>query len=312
MSNHGWTCGQCGRSVEAGRTACPGCGAPRPATRPASPPERTAAASTARPVRAGAPGGALVDRMEQLVQWADAARPLGVQLPALPSWSQDAAARSEHPELWVEAVTRAEQESRKRCSELVDRIYDRLAPRLVRLEAYSVGTRLEREQLEEAARSVRTGDVASALWTIPQLERVIVVKERHLDQARDDLERLLTLLRDLDAIGVRSAGDPASLARELESDLRSGQLATLRQRLRTLRSRAADGLTAALPGYVGRLGDRLLIERGRGLSNDADTRDLAEGARRVLDGRVEEGARLLRRLGAPRGILAGPSGPPAP
>ncbi len=244
--------------------------------------------------------------MEHLAQWAEAARPLGVELPVLPSWAQETSARSEHPELWAEAVTRTEQEARKRCSELVDRLYDRLAPRLVRLEAYSVGTRLEREQLEDAARSVRTGDVASALWTLPQLERVIVVKERHLDQARDDLERLLTFLRDLEAIGVRGEGDPTTVGPELESQLRSGQLAPLRQRLRTIRSRAADSLAAALPNYVGRVGDRLLIERSRGLSTDSDARDLAEGARRVLDGRAEEGARLLRRVGGPRGISALP------
>lgn len=201
-----------------------------------------------------------------------------------------------------------EVDTRRQVNAAFERMRERVTPRIARLQAYAVDTRLERDQLEQAMQAAQAGELALALSTFQQVDRVVALKERHLEQARDDLERLLALLRDVEAIGAGIPERVEALADELEADLRGGRLAALHQRIRSVRTRAADALRGTLVSYVARVGDRLVVEREGGLATDAEATDLAEGARRVLAGQVEEGARLLRRVGASRGIRAPSAG----
>ena len=302
------SCPGCGRSVPPERSTCDACGAamPHELGHNAPPASRSAAPAS---TNLTAPD-ALVQRIDRLNEWIRAARPLGLDLPGLPGWAKDSVVQLGFPQTWESTVDRVENETRERCSELLGQLRSRLEARLVRLEAYAIETRLERSQLEAAEQAARLGDLATALWTFPPLDRVVAVKERHLDQAREDLERLFTFVRDLEAIGLHAVDEPTGLASELENELRAGRIAPMRQRLRAVRASAVELLRTALPGYVNKVGDRLVAERDRGLVTESDLRDLALGARQVLEGQPEEGAHLLRRVGAPRGLRVPASAPP--
>ena len=176
--------------------------------------------------------------------------------------------------------------------------------RIGRLEAYSVDSRLEHSQVEDAVHAARLGDIAQALATFQQVDRVVALKERHLDQARGELERLLAFLLDLEALGLAEPGEPAEVAEELERELRSGHLAALKQRLRLLRAGAVGRLSESIAEYVRQIGDQLASDQRAGASRDADVRDLAFAARATALGRPEEGARRLRALKEARGFAA--------
>lgn len=309
MSGKPWTCPSCDYLNSAGADRCPRCATPRPGAPPGAPREPTFFSREDGDVEqeTSAAPEELLRRIERLGHWSEASPALGLELPRLPPWVLEAVTRAPPWEVWNGAIQRLEQEARHRADRRFHEMIDRLAPRLARLEAYSIETRAEREELEEATRAARSGDLALALSLFPQVDRVVGVKEHHLDQARDDLERLLTLLRDLEAIGFEGVDRAQDVSAELERELRAGRLVALRQRLRASRTRASSVARGALADYVARLGERLRLERTRGLATDRDVRDLAEGARAIVDGQVEEGARLLRRIGAPRGVRAGPA-----
>lgn len=298
-----WRCARCGASSPPASERCAACGEVKPAAPgPTVPPEATPAAGAGA---GAAPGSAeLLGRLERLGQWSEAALGLGVALPALPSWVTEAVRRTGADPAWGATLDRIERDVRQRIAPAFDQARERLSRRLLRLEAYAIDTRLERTQLEEMARTWRSGDLAGALWTFPQLERVVAVKERHLDQARDDLLTLLGFVRDLEAIGVATGAGAGALAAELEPELRAGRLSSLRQRLRSDRQAAVEAFRAAVPRLVTQLGGRLAAEQERGLATDADVRDLAAGAREALEGQPEDGARMLRRVAAPRGLRA--------
>ena len=239
----------CGTPLSADAAACPSCGQ-------AVEPEDGARATDREPARDLPHGGArsssppdspfaaeLNRRLARLAQWAGAAEPLGVDLPRLPAWAEEAAARSRNPEPWAEVVRAVERLAQRRVAEAFDRWEELTAGRIGRLEAYSVDSRLERGQVEDAVHAAKVGDLASALATYQQVDRVVTLKERHLDQARGELERLLAFLRDLEALGLFDAGAPAEVGTELERELRTGRLAPLKQRLRLLRSRAVAHLS---------------------------------------------------------------------
>ncbi len=315
MGGKGWTCPNCGRDVPAGSVACPTCGRHRDdpgnaAVSATAPSGRTRATESGEPGNrpaAPSPSAELARRLGHLVEWADAARPLGIELPRPPTWAEEAAGRTDHPEVWEKAVHHLELEARRQVNAAFERMRERIGPRIARLKAYSVDTRLEHDQLEEAMHAARAGELAVALSAFQQVDRVVALKERHLEQARDDLERLLALLHDLEAIGVDASERASAISSELEADLRAGRLAVLRQRIRAVRAKAVEALRAALPGYVARLGDRLVLEQEAGVPTDAEAAELAEGARRVLAGRWEEGVRLLRRIGSSRSIRVAPA-----
>ncbi len=304
------SCPSCGAAVGADARSCPSCGSPltpRPGPGVPAPPENgggtVSAASADRPLSSD-----LNRRLARLAQWASASETLDVQLPRLPTWAEEAASRSRSPESWAEVVRAVERLAQRRLGEAFDKWEARTSGRIGRLEAYSVDSRLERGQVEDAVHAARLGDIAQALATSQQVDRVVALKERHLDQARGDLERLSVFLRDLEALGLVEAGETAEVATELERELRTGRLASLKQRLRLLRSRAASRVAEALPELTGRIGDRLAAERQAGAANDAEVRELATAAREVLAGRVEEGVHRLRTLQSARGLGA-PDGP---
>ncbi|MGI0155772.1 MAG: hypothetical protein ACREDE_06530, partial [Thermoplasmata archaeon] len=128
------------------------------------------------------------------------------------------------------------------------------------------------------------------------------LKERHLDQAREELERVVALLRDMQALGVDPPQDPATIEDDLESDLRAGKLAPLKQQIRTLRLQAVNRLKAGLPRYIADYGDYLLEERSHGIATELEATELARGAREFFRGHPEEGLRRLRALQQTHGM----------
>jgi len=235
-------------------------------------------------------------RLARVAQWVEGAEPLGVQLPRLPAWAEEAARTSSNPEPWAEAVRGIERIAQKRIVVGFEEWQKRTKARLTRLEAYSVDSRLERDQIEDTLHAARTGDIAQALSTFQQVDRVVALKERHLDQAREELERVVALLRDMQALGVDPPQDPATVEEDLESELRAGKLAPLKQQIRSLRLQAVNRLKAGLPRYIAEYGDFLLDERAHGIATELEATELARGAREFFRGRPEEGLRRLRAL----------------
>jgi hypothetical protein len=311
-------CRSCGAEIDSNLMVCPSChsllDAPNAPMTPfavpsrAAPtePERSAPPLAARPPRReggpapGAPVSPFVAdlsrRLARLAQWEEAAQPLGVELPRLPEWAEEAARAATNPEPWAEVVRGIERLAQRRIVSAFEEWERKTKSRLTRLEAYAVDSRLEREQIDDALHAARIGDVGAALATSHQVDRVVALKERHLDQARDELERLVSFLKDLQVLGLGLPRDPTEVADALERELRAGRLAPLKQEVRSLRAQALDGLKSGLPRYVAEYGDHLLEERAHGLPTEREATALAQGARDVVQGRPEEGIRRLRVL----------------
>jgi hypothetical protein len=314
------TCPSCGASVPEEFLLCPSCHAflrtdepapeiaPAPRSRAATEPAPRPAAAKARvpgrtaPTEPGPLGAEFHRRLARLSVWTDAAQPLGIELPRLPAWAERALGNATNTEPWVEVVRGIERLAQQRIVSAFERWDAKMGTRLGRLEAYSVDNRLEREQIEEALHAARVGELDHALTTYQQVDRVVALKERHLDQARDDLEKLVAFLKDLEALGTVPVGEPADVAAALEEDLRAGKLAPLKQQIRSLRQEAKNRLRERLPRFVAQIGDRLVQERNRGESPTGDVQELALGAREIRDGRAEVGAHRLRALLEGRGL----------
>ncbi len=314
-------CPQCGAVVGAGLLVCPSCqgllegagGArdPGPApAEPAAPPrsrERTTGRHPSAPV-ANPFSTELSRRLSRLAQWAEGAQSLGAELPRLPGWAEEAARTAPNPEPWAEVVRGIERIAQQRLTGAFEEWEKRSKGRLTRLEAYSVDSRLEREQIEEVLHAARTGDIPQALATFQQVDRVLTLKERHLDQAREELERVIALLKDMQALGVEVPQDPAEIADDLESELRAGKLASLKQQIRALRLGAVNRLKAGLPKYIAQYGDYLVDERTHGVATELEAIELARGAREFFHGHPEEGLRRLRALQQRHGLPPNRSG----
>jgi hypothetical protein len=281
---------------------------PAPAGTPPARPARPAARRTALATPANPFAGELNRRLSRIAQWAEGAGPLGVEIPRLPAWAEEAARSSPNPEPWAEAVRGIERLAQRRIVEAFEDWEKRTKGRLTRLEAYAVDTRLEREQIEETLHAARTGDIAQAITTFQQVDRVVALKERHLDQARDELERVVALLRDMQALGVEPPQDPAYSADALEGELRAGKLAALKQQIRSLRLQAVNRLKSGLPRYIAEYGDFLIEERTHGVATELEATELARGAREFFRGHPEEGLRRLRALQQTHGLPPGRPG----
>jgi hypothetical protein len=309
-------CPKCGATSPAGTLVCPECQTflddPAPASPDAvTPPSEPVVAPTPpprRPPRSTASdtpnpfASELARRLARLNQWAEAVQPLGTQLPRLPQWAEEAARTATNPEPWAEAVRGVERLAQKRVVGAFEEWEKRTKSRLTRLEAYSVDSRLERDQIEDALHSARSGDVAQALSSYQQVERVVTLKERHLDQAREELERVIALLHDMDALGIEPPQDSTEVADDLESELRAGKLAPLKQQIRAIRLQAVTRLKAGLPQYISEYGDYLLSERAHGIATELEAIELARGAREFFRGRPEDGVRRLRALQQNHGL----------
>jgi hypothetical protein len=335
MAERDAVCSNCGEPLDPEALLCPSCHAPvidrpRPPdfsrvptasptpaapptalTTPARPPARNP--SRRAPTTAPNPFAAeLGRRLNRLAQWAEGAQRLGVELPRLPSWAEEAARTAPNPEPWAEVVRGIERIGQKRIVAAFDEWERRTKSRLARLEAYSVDSRLEREQIEDALHSARSGDIPQALSIFQQVDRVVALKERHLDQAREELERVIALLKDMQALGVEPPQDSAEVADDLEGELRAGKLASLKQQIRALRLQAVNRLKAGLPKYITEYGDYLLAERDQGIATELEATELALGAREFFHGHPEEGLRRLRALQQRHGMPSSHTTRPIP
>jgi len=281
------SCPDCGSFLPDGATECPSCGAK------VAPPSAAAARPPADPAVAGSD---LTRRVARLQQWEEAAEALDVTLPSLPAWAEDAARTSGASDAWMEVVRGIERLAQRRIVTALESWEKQARLRLARLEAYSVDGRVERDQIEDVLHAARAGEVTQALQTYHQVDRVVALKERHLDQAREELERLVSLLRDMQALGLPTALDPTTVSEELERELRAGRLAALKQQLRALRLQAVTRLRVGVPEYVTRYGEFLVRERNDGTPVELEAAELARAAREFTKGRPEEALRRLRIL----------------
>ena len=321
MAGGGIVCPRCGASAPADALLCPACRSPLPVTgeEPAPPdPEDLGSPTEAAPAPARASpssgqhgsapnpfAGELGRRLSRLDQWEETVESLGVEIPHLPAWAEEAARTAPNPEPWAEVVRGIERIAQRRIVTAFEEWEKKTKGRLNRLEAYSVDSRLERDQIEDALHTARAGDIAQALATYRQVDRVVAIKERHLDQAREELERVVSLLKDMSVLGVEPPQDPAECALELEAELRAGKLAALKQEIRALRLQAIGRLKASLPRYITEYGDYLIEERAHGIATELEAIELARGARDFFRGRPEEGLRRLRALQETHGIPTG-------
>ncbi len=297
-------CAECGGLIPVGAARCPVCDAPTP----------TAAAA---PKAAGPSGGAspahprreeIEARIARLRQWAEAGRALHLDLPGLPAWADAYVRSGDETEGWLDVLRGIERIAQAKVVAALEGWRQQTQGRLRRLEAYSVDSRLEREEIADALHAAKTGEVARALSVFQRVDRVVTLKERHLDQAREELERLVSLLRDMRALQIPPPDDPDELEPELERELQKGKLALFKQRLRELNAQAVKELDRAIPPLVGRLGDELVRNRTIGLRIDADAFQLARAARAFARGRTEDAVRSLRRVS----VAAAGAGRPAP
>jgi hypothetical protein len=291
-------CSQCGSTLDSGTDTCPVCGA---SVDPPVQSGRKEAESDSGP----APVGELGRRQARLRQWQDQAEPLGVRVPQLPSWAEQAAGVGPDPDGWLEVMRGVERLAQRSVVAALELWERQTKSRLSRLEAYSVDGRLERDQMDDVLHAARTGEISQALTTYQQVDRVVALKERHLDQAREELERLVSLFRDMQALGLDPPAEPGEIADDLERELRSGRLAPLKQQLRALRQQALNRLKDGVPGYVSRYGEYLVRERAAGVAVEVEAAELARGARAFSDGHAEEALRRLRILSQAHSIRQG-------
>ncbi|MCI4343585.1 MAG: zinc ribbon domain-containing protein [Thermoplasmata archaeon] len=331
----GATCPNCGAAVPTDAFLCPACHepvgeelwdiptateeapaeaepveavpAPRAAASPPAATTRPRVAPTRRPPASNPFSQDFARRLGRLNQWAESVESLGVTIPRLPAWAEEAAREATNPEPWAEVVRGVERIAQRRIITAFEAWAKSTKGRLTRLEAYSVDSRLERDQIEDALHTARTGDIAQALATYRQVDRVVSIKERHLDQAREELERVVALLKDMHALGIEPPQDPAETADVLEAELRAGKLASLKQQIRALRLQAVGKLKSNLPRYITEYGDYLVEERTHGIATELEAIDLARGARDFFRGHPEEGLRRLRALQEMHGLPPGRS-----
>lgn len=294
-------CPSCHERVSETDTRCPHCGAeldvlpesPRSATVRV---ERSAGARPAPPAQSQAVAPDLARRFSKLQQWAEMVEPLGIMLPVLPRWAEEAARRSSDHDRWSDVLKGVEQLAQNQILSALEEWQRDVRTRLTRLEAYAVDSRLERDQMDDALHFAKTGDISRALTAYQQVDRVISLKERHLDTAREDLEAVVSLMRDMTALGLRPPNDPDELSQELERELRSGRLASLKQQLRGLRAQAMEQVQHELPTFVSRYGDFLQSERQQGTPVETELAELGRGARLFAQGHGEEALHRMRRL----------------
>jgi hypothetical protein len=332
MAAEGVVCPRCGALVPDAAVICPECHAlleEPPTVAPAEPPAgapppppppppgapsdeapiRPPPSAPARPARSPPSpkpnpfAAELGRRLTRLRQWSEGVQALGIELPRLPEWAEEIARSAPNPEPWAEVVRGIERIAQKRVVDAFEEWEKRTKVRLTRLEAYSVDSRLERDQIEDALHSARSGDIAQALSSFQQVDRVVALKERHLDQAREELERVIALLHDMQALGIDPPQDVTEVADDLEGELRAGKLAPLKQQIRAIRLQAVTRLKAGLPQYVSEYGDYLLSERAHGVATELEAMELAKGAREFFRGRPEDGVRRLRALQQRHGML---------
>jgi hypothetical protein len=277
-------CRQCGAALPAGAERCPACGL------------EVARAETAATMPSDGRSFELLRRVARLKQWSENVQGLGVTVPTLPAWAEETIRHGPGSEAWVEVVRGVERLAQKRLLAALEAWEKATRNRLTRLEAYSVDSRLEHDQIDDVLHAAHQGELAGALKTYQQVDRVVALKERHLDQAREELERLVSLLRDMEALELDPPVNPADAADELERELRGGHLAPLKQQLRAIRLQAVNRLKTDVPAFISEYGSFLVRERGDGIGVELESGELARAAHSFVRGHPEEALRRLRVL----------------
>ncbi|HUJ78548.1 MAG TPA: hypothetical protein VLX64_06020 [Thermoplasmata archaeon] len=299
-------CPDCGSVLPPDAEKCPACG--RDVDR--APAGRAPPAPSAPPPPTDGRAFELLRRVARLKQWSENVQGLGVTVPTLPAWAEETIRHGPGSEAWVEVVRGVERLAQKRLLAALEAWEKSTRNRLARLEAYSVDSRLEHEQIDDVLHAAHQGELAGALQTYQQVDRVVALKERHLDQAREELERLVSLLRDMEALDLPPPVNPAEAAEELERELRGGHLAPLKQQLRAIRLQAVNRLKTDVPNFVADYGTFLVRERGDSVGVELEAGELARAAHSFVRGHPEEALRRLRVLlqvhGA--GFVRSPSG----
>jgi len=251
-------------------------------------------------------------RAAKLRAWGEAVGPMPVDVPVLPSWAGATVRYDDDPGPWLELVRDLERIGTRRISEMLSVTARKLRARVARLEAYSMDSHREREEIDQAVHAADTGDIATALDGFRRIDKVVAVKEQQLDQARGDLEHMVTLVTDMEALTLQPPERGELLGPRLEELLRHGDLHGLHSELTSIRTRTEAALHEELPSLVSRLGDRLLLERARGNRVDRDVTELARAARAIARNRMEDAMNHLRRIGSTYGGIVGLLGPHSP
>ncbi|MCI4351917.1 MAG: hypothetical protein L3K14_00810 [Thermoplasmata archaeon] len=304
MADEDVRCPNCHERVSLDDERCPHCGAALDVI-PQPPPPAAVRVEIVGSPRLPAPssGGKelavapdLARRFSKLQQWAEMVEPLGLTLPVLPRWAEEAARRASDHDRWAEVLQGVERLAQNQILTSLEEWQRDVRTRLTRLEAYAVDSRLERDQMDDAVHFAKAGDISRALTAYQQVDRVITLKERHLDTAREDLESVISLLRDMAGLGLTVPQEPDELNQELERELRSGRLASLKQQLRLLRSHAMEDVQRELPAFISQYGGYLKDERMRGTPVETEIAELGRGARLFAQGHSEDALHRMRRL----------------
>jgi len=288
-------CPNCEGEVPEGADVCPRCARPLASAGSASP----------DPSTAPAPPGDLERSLGQLKQWHDASEALGVAVPTVPRWVE-ARARREPSEGWTDVLRRLEESASGTIASALAGWERTMTGRLDHLEAYHIDVQLERVQIHDALDALGKGEAAPMLASLRQVERLVSLKERHLGQAQEEIGRLVELLGDMRSLGLSPPHDPSRIAEELDSELKNGRLAPLKERLRSLRAEATHLLAERVPAYVTWYGTFLARERANGVAVDREVEELARSARALQRGHAEEGLHRLRALTESHPVPGGP------
>ncbi|HLY77383.1 MAG TPA: zinc ribbon domain-containing protein, partial [Thermoplasmata archaeon] len=225
MADEELRCPSCHDRVSVGDRHCPHCGVLLDAVSEGSPPaavpvEPSTGARSGPATKEAAVAPDLARRFAKLQQWAEMVEPLGLTLPALPRWAEEAARRAADHDRWADVLKGVERVAQNQILAALEEWQRDIRTRLTRLEAYAVDSRLERDQMDDALHFAKAGDISRALTAYQQVDRVITLKERHLDTAREDLESVIAMLRDMAGLGLSVRNDPNELRQELERELR--------------------------------------------------------------------------------------------
>lgn len=247
---------------------------------PATPAEQAAGASAA---------------LERIHAWQTAARSAHFPLPAVPAWLEQRLLTG-GGEIWPQLLDEVEERVRQRIIEEVANREKRTLARIAALADYAIDGRAERAQIEDALALGRSGEILKAIEECHQVERVVALKERHLAQARGDLDRTVAVLHDIGSLGLPMPPGAVLLAEELEGDLKAGRFAQLREKIRGLRAKLESVTRPAVPELIRRYGERVEERRGLGRPTEHEAAELARGAHALYEGRLDEALRRLARV----------------
>jgi Asp-tRNA(Asn)/Glu-tRNA(Gln) amidotransferase C subunit len=286
------TCPTCGEPLPPGSRVCPVCSLLKT-------PARAALIVTAPSPAAGDEDGedeVWEARLNRLRGWAEAGPVLGVVVPDLPAWAEEFSREPAERRRWQKALRELEAAAQERVLTAVEERLQQIEERIRVLTSYSVDSRLETEGVREALAAVPRGDPDELIAAYRQLDRVVSLKERHLEQARTDLEELMEFLAEVKELDLGAVPDPVSVEREFDSELRKGRLVPLKQWLRRIRSEAQSEARAAGPARVRSIGRTLAEAKARGEEVGAASAALARAARAFSKDETEAAVHALAEI----------------